>query len=181
MEISSIIALFLLTIILVFFILFFLALFISQQIGVPFVPTRRKDLTRIFSSIPLSSTDIFYDLGSGNGNVVFFVAQHSQARCIGVELNKLLYTFCLFRKKYFEPPNKSEFIHEDIYATDLKQATVIYFFLYPEIVAQLSAKLLTECKKNTLIISHGFKIKNWNNKCWHTIREGNFKTYFYRV
>jgi len=181
MGVTSFIAILLLAIILSFCIIFFYALIISQQIGVPFVPTRTKDLARIFSYVKLSTSDIFYDLGCGNGSVVFFAAEHFQAQCIGIELNKILYALCLFRKKHFEKTHTTQFFHEDLYATHLKQATVVYFFLYPEIVAQLTNKLLAECKKNTLIISHGFKIKGWSKKRVHTITKGYFKTYFYRV
>lgn len=181
MDISNIVALILLAIVLIFFIAYFCALIISQHIGVPFVPTRTKDLVRIFSHVKLKNTDTFYDLGCGNGSVVLFAAKHSQACCIGIELNVILYKLCLLRKKYFENAPNAYFEHNDIYATDLNRATVIYFFLYPEIIAQLSHKLLAQCKKNTLIIAHGFKIKGWSKKRIRTITKGYFKTYFYRV
>lgn len=53
----------------------------AKSILPPFVARLVKDLQ-------ITSEDTFYDLGCGNGSVVFQVALMTGAKCVGVELNK---------------------------------------------------------------------------------------------
>lgn len=53
---------------------------------VPFVPTYSSDIEFIVKKLGISSRDIFYDLGSGDGKVCFLVNQTTGARCVGYEL-----------------------------------------------------------------------------------------------
>ncbi len=53
----------------------------------PFVPCRKKELPRIFEVINLKDGEIFYDLGCGDGRVVFYAARNFPVKAIGIELS----------------------------------------------------------------------------------------------
>lgn len=58
--------------------------------GAPYVPTRKKDLERVFSKLcPLKAMDFVVDIGSGDGVVLRQVAR-AGARGLGLELNPIL-------------------------------------------------------------------------------------------
>ena len=50
------------------------------QTHVPFVPTAKKDLIDMIARAGITREDLVYDLGSGNGKVVFTVEQLTGAR-----------------------------------------------------------------------------------------------------
>lgn len=62
----------------------------SVFFGAPYVPTRRRDLGRMFDELyPLSDSDVLIDVGSGDG-VVLREASRRGARSIGYEISPLL-------------------------------------------------------------------------------------------
>ena len=59
--------------------------------GAPYVPSRRRDVRRLFmNDYPLRSDDVVLELGSGDGTVLRVIRQ-AGARAIGYELHPLLY------------------------------------------------------------------------------------------
>lgn len=62
---------------------------ISAFFGAPYVPTRRRDLKRMFDELlPLSADDVVLDFGSGDGVVLREVSRRG-ARAIGYEIHPL--------------------------------------------------------------------------------------------
>jgi len=55
----------------------------------PFVPCKKKELPRIFEVIALKDNEIFYDLGCGDGRVVFYAAQNFPVQAIGIPFQML--------------------------------------------------------------------------------------------
>ena len=153
---------------------------VSDFFGVPFVPTRNRSLERILAPITLSKKDVFYDLGSGDGRLPFYMAKNYGLKAIGVELNPLLYFYSRLKKRLFKVKNV-EFLRANFFDVSLKKASVIYVFLFPEVVNKLYSKILMECKKGTIIISHGFRIKPLENKKVMTLPQKPFTTYYYRL
>jgi len=165
---------------LILFMFYFLSMVISDFFGVPFVPTRQRSLEEIFSQIKIKKTDVFYDLGAGDGRLVFFVNKFFGIRAYGVELNPLLHLFSRIKAKWLKT-KRVVFIKKSFFDTDLSKATIIYLFLFPEVVEKLSAKLKKECSKGTIIISHGFKL-NWLEKSKFLELKGKpFTTHYYRL
>jgi len=160
--------------------LYFASMLISDLFGVPFVPTRNKNLEQIFGYLEVSSKDVFYDLGSGDGRLPFYIANKYQIKSVGIELNPLLYFFCQLKKRLTQ--NKQViFWRRNFFDLDLSEATVIYLFLFPEVVEKLYPKFLAECRRGTVIISHGFKVKKLESKKVTQLEEKPFSTYFYRL
>lgn len=166
--------------ILFLFLLYFLSMIISDLFGVPFVPTRGKSVEQILAQIKFKRHDVFYDLGCGDGRLVFYVARHYKIRAVGVELNPLLYFFSQLKKK-FTRNHRVSFYRRNFFDVDLRQSTVIYLFLFPEVVEKLKAKILKECRHGTIIISHGFKAKYLEARKFKELTEKPFATYYYRL
>jgi len=159
---------------------YFLSMLVSDFFGVPFVPTRQKALADIFDNLMFSPKDVFFDLGSGDGRLVFYIAKKYNIKAYGVELNPLLHFACKLKKKLFG--HKSAFfIRKNALNVNLKKATVIYLFLFPEITNKLYKKIKRQCKAKTVIISHGFRIKTLKGKEKLVLEKKPFSTYFYQL
>ena len=101
----------------------------------------------------LNSGDTFYDLGCGCGMPVF-TASLLAGTAIGVDLVAPVVDFCLRAARALDRSNTS-FFHQDIFATDISQATFIYLACTtfpPEVRARLGDKML-EAKPGTKIVT----------------------------
>lgn len=63
----------------------------SAFFGAPYVPTRRRDLRRMFDELyPLDRHDVVLDLGSGDGLVLREVSRRN-AKAVGFEINPVFW------------------------------------------------------------------------------------------
>ena len=125
----------------------------------PWVPTRKADFARIFQLANLRAGETFYDLGSGNGQLVIYAVKNFQAKAIGLEIALPLYLICKWRQ-IFNPG--AIFKYKNLFTEDLSRADVIYFFGTPKTIEEkLKIKLAQEIKPGARIISYVFPIQGW--------------------
>lgn len=126
----------------------------------PWVPSRIKDLKRIENLANIKENNIFYELGCGNGRIVFYLARkYPQAKFIGLEIYWPLYLFCQLRKWLGHYQNV-RFYLKNLYHQDLSQADIVYIFGMPRTIKnKLEQKFLDELKVGAKIISYSFSVK----------------------
>jgi SAM-dependent methyltransferase len=131
----------------------------------PWVPTRKKDLQRICELANLQTGENFYDLGCGDGRLVFYTAKNCQANSVGIELALPFYLYCQIRK-WLDKNKNVQFKFKNLFYENLTNADVIFIFAaYSEkITDKLKTKLKTELKPGSRIISYVFPITGWNPK-----------------
>lgn len=137
---------------------------------VPFVPTRRGDIEFIVKKLEISSRDIFYDLGSGNGKVCFVVNKLTGAKCVGFELTWWTYLLAQMKRKIQtrlalgEPrrsaKRKIEFRNQNFFKHSWSEANIIYGYLYPPLMRRVEEKFLTDCKPGSVAIIRDFPFPN---------------------
>lgn len=125
---------------------------------VPFVPTYASDVEFFVKKLGLSSCDVFYDLGSGDGKVVFLVEKLSGAEVTGFELT--WWTHWLAKLKKIFMKSKAKFINRNFFKQPWSEATVIYGYLYPPLMGRVEEKFLAECKPGATAIIRDFPFPN---------------------
>ena len=126
-----------------------------------FVPSLNSVVDAMLEMARVTSEDVVYDLGSGDGRIVIKAAQLYGARGVGVELDAELVEEA--RKKAVEAgvADKVRFIQADLFRTDLSEATVVTMYLLPSMNARLQPKLLDELAPGARIVSHRFPMGDW--------------------
>lgn len=127
---------------------------------VPFVPTNKADIKPLVEYLKLTEQDVVYELGSGNGKVVFLFEKYSSAKVIGIE--STLWTHLWAKIKKFFIKSKSRFIYGNFFKESLRDATVVYMYLYPPLMPGLSEKFLTDLRPGTRIVSRDFPNRHLN-------------------
>jgi predicted RNA methylase len=148
--------------------------------GAFYVPTSNKIIDEILKNAGLKKGQLFFDLGSGDGRVVRAAVKKYQVRGVGIEINPLLILVSWILAK-MEKLNNIEFRRENLFATDIKNADVIFVFLMPETLKSLKSKIINECQKEVLFISHGFVVEGWEKYLQKKISRRDFSTYYYRL
>lgn len=151
-----------------FAVVFFIALAVIMIIHLlqevtgraPFIPISQDVLADILAALELKEGDILYDLGSGDGRVVFAAAQaHSGIKAIGVERSLLPYAISVFDKQRKGIANAS-FIRANFFDVPVGDATHIFLYLLPGLMHSLTPKLLKELKPGTRVVTCDFRFKD---------------------
>ena len=130
----------------------------------PWVPSREKDLKRIFKIADLKPNETFYDLGCGDGRIIFYANRNFQVKSIGIELALPLFLICKIRQIFHSNKNIL-FKHKSLFKEDLSKADVIYVFALPKTLEKkLKQKLEKELKPRARVISYCFSIKGLKPK-----------------
>lgn len=117
--------------------------------GVIWFPTRKKDYEKITDLINWQAGMTFFDLGSGTGDLLFFLSKKYGIRCVGIEVSPLLYLCSKIRSLFNK---KVKICFGDFFRADLSGADVIYAFLHPKLLKRLDKKISQEIKKETSVI-----------------------------
>jgi SAM-dependent methyltransferase len=133
----------------------------AQAPGAPFVPTPLPVVERMLELAKVTPGDVVYDLGSGDGRVVITAAQRYGARGVGIELNPVWVRDARRFAEALGVADKVTFRIEDLFTTDLREATVVTLYLYPAMNRKLAPRLLAELKPGARIVSHEYGIGDW--------------------
>lgn len=129
---------------------------------VPYVSTPEDVVMEMLQLAEVGREDVVYDLGSGDGRVVITAAQKFGARGVGVEINPELVEESRKNAEVAGVGDRTQFIRQDLFKTDLSNATVVTLYLLPSINRMLRPKLLKELKPGTRIVSHNYNLgREW--------------------
>jgi MFS family permease len=121
----------------------------------PFVPSARKRHKRMLELAKLKKKDIVYDLGCGDGRLVFRSAPFVK-KAIGYELSIPLYLFGKLRQLFSRLP--AEIRYGNIWSQDYTDGTVIYCYLLPGAMKTFYNKVWPMLRPGTRVISNSFQI-----------------------
>jgi SAM-dependent methyltransferase len=128
-----------------------------------FVPTPMSVVDGMLRLADVGPKDVVYDLGSGDGRIVIAAAKRG-ARGVGIELDPSLVAESTRNAKAAGVASRVQFIEGDIFRTDVSAATVVTLYLLSEINERLRPKLLRELKPGARIVSHRFRMGDWEPK-----------------
>lgn len=104
--------------------------------------------------------DYVIDLGSGDGRIVIAAARRGAAGH-GVELDPDLVELARTNARAEGVTNSVAFVEGDIFEADIRSATVVTLYLFPEANIQLRPKLLAELRPGTRVVSNSFHMEDW--------------------
>jgi hypothetical protein len=127
----------------------------------PYVPTPDSIVQEMLELAEVGPDDYLIDLGSGDGRIVVTAARDFGARGMGVEIQADLVAAAIRSASEHGVTRRARFAQQDLFATDLSQATVVTMYLLPETVNRLRDKLLTELAPGSRIVSHDYRVEGW--------------------
>ena len=146
-----------------------------------FVPTWEPIVYQMLELAGVTTDDVVYDLGSGDGRIVILAAQKYGAHGVGIELDPKLVEVSRQVARDAEVSNRVRFIQGDLFSADISPATVVTLFLSPSINNALETKLRRELKAGTRIVSHQFAIGKWAPERTVRAKEDGTHLYLWRV
>ena len=127
----------------------------------PYVPSPQSVVSDMLRYADVGPQDFLIDLGSGDGRIVLTAAKVFGARGFGVEIKDELVKKSNEAAKNEGLADRVRFMKQDLFKTDMSQATVITMYLLPDTVNLLKDKFLSELKPGTRIVSHDYPLTGW--------------------
>lgn len=152
----------------------------SLKLDVPFEPSSTEIVREMLNMAGVKGDDLVYDLGCGDGRVVITAAQKTGACGVGVDLDPQRIRESVENARRAGVADRVKFIQQDLFQTDIRRATVVMLYLWPEVNLRLRSKLLRELKPGTRVVSHTHDMGTWEADHSITATNGH-KIYFWVI
>ena len=136
----------------------------------PFVISGDEVIHRMLRMADVGPDDFLIDLGSGDGRIPIAAAKRYGTRGLGVDLDPPLVELARRNAVLEGVQGKVSFEVKDLFDTDLSKASVVAFYLLPNVTMQLRPKLLKELTPGTRIVAHDYDLGDWPPDEWTSIR-----------
>jgi SAM-dependent methyltransferase len=105
--------------------------------------------------------DVVYDLGCGDGRIVIAAVRQFKVRgvCVDIDPQRIAESRENARRAGVE--DRIRFLNQDLFITDISDATVVMLFLYPDVNLKLRPKLRSELKPGARVVSHWHDMGDW--------------------
>jgi ubiquinone/menaquinone biosynthesis C-methylase UbiE len=143
------------------FILISLWMLIPALYGLPLVPTKPERIRKALKLVNLRPNQILYDLGAGDGRVLFIAAREFGSKAVGIEIGPVQCMLIWLRIKVSGLENQIQVRWADFYKADLSQADVIYVYATSEEVVKLAPHLEKQLKNGTRVLSISADFPEW--------------------
>ena len=121
-----------------------------------FVPTPQEVVDAMLKMAKVGPNDVIYDLGSGDGRIPITAAKTYKARGVGIDIDPQRIREATENLKTAGVGDRVRFLNQDLFTTDISEATVVTLYLLPSLNLKVLPKLNKELKPGTRVVSHAF-------------------------
>jgi predicted RNA methylase len=121
-----------------------------------FVPTPQEVVDAMLKLAKVTKNDVVYDLGSGDGRTPITAARTYGARGVGIDIDPQRIKEAMENLKAANVGDRVRFLNQDLFTTNISEATVVTLYLLPSLNLKLLPKLNAELKPGTRVVSHAF-------------------------
>jgi precorrin-6B methylase 2 len=133
----------------------------SRAPDVVYDPTPHPIVAEMLKLARIGPKDIVYDLGCGDGRIVIAAARQFGARAVCVDIDPQRIRESRANARRAGVAERIVFLTQDLFETEIGEATVVTLFLWPEVNLKLRPKLWRELKPGTRVVSYIHSMGDW--------------------
>lgn len=133
----------------------------TQRSLAPYVPTPQHVVDKMLELAQVTSKDVVYDLGCGDGRIVITAAQKFGAHGVGIDIDPERIVESEANARAAGVENLVSFRLEDAMKADVSPATVVTLYLLSSSNEALRPLLTRQLKPGARIVSHAFGMGDW--------------------
>jgi SAM-dependent methyltransferase len=133
----------------------------ARQPDVIYVATPQRVVDAMLTLANVTRDDVVYDLGCGDGRIVIAAAKKYGARGVGVDIDPARIRESVANAKAAGVSDKVRFATQDLFETDLHEATVVMLYLLPSLNDRLRPILKRDLRPGSRVVSHSFAMHDW--------------------
>jgi SAM-dependent methyltransferase len=128
---------------------------------VHYEPTSPDVVQVMFRLANVKGGEVVYDLGCGDGRIVITAVREFGASGVCVDIDPQRIAESRENARAAGVTENIRFLNQDLFATDLSDASVVMLFLSSDLNLKLRPKLLRELKPGARIVSHWHDMGDW--------------------
>ena len=128
---------------------------------VKFVPTPPAVVAVMLRMAHVQEGDVLYDLGSGDGRIPISAAHVYGIHTVGIDIDTRRIAEANEQAWTAGVTENVEFVLGDLFAADIREATVVTLYLLDVLNERLRPILLRDLLPGTRILSHAFRMGDW--------------------
>jgi precorrin-6B methylase 2 len=133
----------------------------SRAPDVAYDPTPHHIVAEMLKLAQVGPRDVVYDLGCGDGRIVIAAARHFGARAVCIDIDPQRIRESRANARRAGVAERIVFLTQDLFETDIGEATVVTLFLWPQVNLKLRPKLWRELKPGTRVVSYIHSMGDW--------------------
>jgi hypothetical protein len=133
----------------------------SGVVGAPWLPTPNNRVRSMLEIAEVTSNDILYDLGSGDGRIIVMAGRDFGATSVGIEIDPLRLMWSRLKIWRHRLKDKVRVIRGNFFSVDISDATVVTLYQGYIINKKIRDKLDKELKPGTRVVSYRFILDGW--------------------
>lgn len=149
-----------------------------REPDVVYVPTPQEVVDEMLALAKVTKDDVIYDLGSGDGRIPITAAQKFGTRGVGIDINPERIQEANKNAQKAKVTDRVQFLNQDLFTSDISEATVVTLYLLPTLNVKLRPKLFKQLKPGTRIVSHDFDMGDWKPDRVVQTQEGSIIYYW---
>lgn len=126
-----------------------------------FIPTPTNVMEVMLDLAQLTSKDVVYDLGCGDGRILIAAAQCYGARGVGIDIDFDRIEEANHQAELAGVSHLVRFQQQDLYESNFHEATTVMLYLLPHLNLKLRPALLAQLQPGSRILSHDFDLGDW--------------------
>ncbi|MBM4272579.1 MAG: hypothetical protein FJ139_10580 [Deltaproteobacteria bacterium] len=126
--------------------------------GAMFHPSARVRVKTFLDHVTMKTGDLLIDIGCGDGRVLKEANRRYGVKALGFEVNPLAYILARFRTMGMKGV---EVKWMDFWKVNVRDADVVFCYLFPDVMGRLTEKLEGELRPGTRVISCNFPLPGW--------------------
>ncbi|MFH1639299.1 MAG: class I SAM-dependent methyltransferase [Chloroflexota bacterium] len=142
-----------------------------------YVPTPPEHIEGFFELVPVAPSDVVYDLGSGDGRLLFSALERGAGKVVGVELDPERIHVARDTAESRGLLDRATFLQADVMDVNLSDASVVLCYLSTSASSALKTKFQSELRPGTRVVMETFSVPGW--KPVKTANRGYKEFYLY--
>jgi protein-L-isoaspartate O-methyltransferase len=139
----------------------------------PFVSSPTRIVDRMLEMAAIKPTDTVFDLGCGDGRILFQAAQKYSAKAVGIEIDDKLVQMTNEKIVNLGLQNRVKVQQGNLLEADLSNADVVTIYLLTQSNEVLRPRLEKMLRPGTRVVSYDYAVPGWKPKKIDRTAESN--------
>jgi SAM-dependent methyltransferase len=132
----------------------------ARKPDVRYDPTPPPVVEAMLDLAGVGPDDVVYDLGCGDGRIVIAAARRG-ARGVGIDIDPQRIRESRANARAAGVEDRIELREGDLFEADVRPATAVMLFLWPDVNLRLRPRLLAQLRPGARVVSHWHDMGDW--------------------
>ena len=146
---------------------------------VHYEPTSPEVVDIMLRMADIKPGEVVYDMGCGDGRIVITAVRDYGARGVCVDIDPKRIAESQENAREAGVTDQIRFLNQDLFVTDVSDASVVMLFLSSALNLKLRPKLLRELKPGARIVSHWHDMGDWKPQKTLRVQSSGRERYIY--